>query len=180
VIDRYGNVVFELPYAECQVYGAGEGRIFLYAGIGNKNVGGFSSEYVLMEMTFMQGTWSCLEKGTESTLAFGLNVPGYRFLLAKNDESVIISEGSREGKVKLEQIDGTVLEEDANELTLLEDGLYLVVNQVIIDGRGVREARLKYQGEDVSGVYENLDRLSEEYIAFCKDGKWGYLKLERE
>ncbi|MBQ4563115.1 MAG: hypothetical protein IJA58_01390, partial [Lachnospiraceae bacterium] len=97
-----------------------------------------------------------------------------------NDESVIISEGSREGKVKLEQIDGTVLEEDANELTLLEDGLYLVVNQVIIDGRSVREARLKYQGEDVSGVYENLDRLSEEYIAFCKDGKWGYLKLERE
>ncbi len=179
IFDQSGKQVFELPYAECKVYGANEEHIFLYAGIERKGMTGSPSKYVLLELTFSEGRWSCVEKGTESTIDFIPNIPGSRFVLTKNNESLIVSEGLRKGKVTLELTDGTVLEEDAEALTLAEDGLYIVEKYAEINGQKIKEARLKYKGENVSGAYENLDRLSEDYIAFCKDGKWGYLRIER-
>ena len=179
IFDQSGNQVLELPYAECKVYGANDEHIFLYAGIERRGATGSPSKYVLLELTFSEGRWSCVEKGTESTIDFIPNIPGSRFVLAKNNESLIISEGLRKGKVTLELTDGTVLEENAEALTLAEDGLYIVEKYVEINGQKIKEARLKYKGEVVSEAYDRLDRLSEDYIAFCKDGKWGYLRIER-
>lgn len=53
------------------------------------------------------------------------------------------------------------------------------MRQTVAEGKE-KDMVLDHKGEDVSRAYENLDGLSEEYIAFCKSGKWRYLKVERE
>lgn len=172
VIDQNGNLIMELPYAGCMAYGAEGDRIYLCAGTDYSYGSSISSSYELMELINIDDRWELVDIGNFGIHEFDFRAPGYRIVLAENDESVIVSDGLNSGPVALELKDGTVLEENVKSVSLMEDGLYRVIGEA-------EGASLKYFGERVSETYDNLDVLSEDYIAFCEDGKWGYLKIER-
>ncbi len=180
IIDELGKIYLSLPDMEYRVYGANAERINLYY-IENENC-------VLVDLVRNGETFDVLERGSVSVQEFDFTVEGRRIVLAENEESRIISEGKDRGLVTLERSDGTVLEENCGAVSLVSDGLYVVAGKremvkvdddVDVSGYEAvfSEFCLKYDGQAISEVYENMDVLSEGYIAFREDGKWGYLKI---
>lgn len=112
-------------------------------------------------------------------------------VLAENDESRILGEwiydSENMGTVSLKDAFGKVLEPAQAALSLVEDNLYLAAGRVQpVDPENTwyieaTEMYLQNTEQALSGeVYEKLDLLSEDRIAFRENGKWGYLELVRE
>ncbi len=178
LIDQNGNICLDLPHGDMEVYGIEE-HIFLRYDT--------PQMWGLYELVKVDDRWEAIDKESVSKEDLDLAIAGGRIILAENEESRIVYDGQEEGLVTLELADGTILEKDCSAVSLVSDGLYLVAWEVreMRDGRNpvyyqTEEVCLKYNGQTISEVYENMDVLSEDHIAFCEDGKWGYLKIERE
>lgn len=173
LIDKAFKTLLELPKADVINYAGDEENIYLCC---------YEGEVVYWyHLSKEDGTWKISEQGTEQKATFNRTIEGWRFVTDENEISQVISETEYDGPAVLEWKDGRVLDE-SKAVSLVSEGLYLVAeNQEYVETYGYDAWNycLKFDGEAVSEVYEELDVVSEDHIAFCKDGKWGYLKVER-
>lgn len=107
-------------------------------------------------------------------------------IIAHNEVSKINSAQSWMGDIELLDEKGNILVPmgENQAVSLIENGIYIVAKEateeVLSYGQvdvNLKDMRL-YCGDFVSDVYDELGQVSENRVAFKKDGKWGYLEIK--